>query len=236
MKKPTIKNKPPKPTQALAEGNYTLTGDLEVTADSFTITITGTKSGGTPVPPDPQPPDPDATTITPESDDCTLQVQQAWDNLPDGKTLVLSGQFGISDTLRLSGAKTLRGDPDTPSGIYALRENMSGPYGCILHVRDANNIRLAGFEIDLRNMPVEGVLLEGGSDKTLEDLDIHNIAYPAGRHGQPYACIHSDGGLRTKILRCHTHDTQGHHRVWRGLPGHLAGGRDRRDYRRLPLA
>lgn len=178
-----------------------LEGSLARTPDGgFTLTLTGSPGeppvdpGEPPVDPpvDPGEPPEDAVVITPTGGDDANLIAGAWNSLPDGDTLILSGMFHAAHTIFLDGfGKTLAADPGTPSGIRSTNAGlMAGPYASMVCVR-GDECMVRDLEFDAQGYPTELVFFQGTNLSGIQGCWLRNVACHSG--GPPYGAIHSEG-------------------------------------------
>jgi len=189
-------------------GGYDLSGRLDVTETTFTLTLTGTKPGT-------QPPDPPelperAEIIEPTGGDDTALLRDKVNRMADGDTLVLRGMFRVSDTLKFEGGRgrTVCGYPGERSGLLVESAEMPGMYGAMLWFKDAQASTMRDLEIDGQNKSTTPVEVDWGSGNTIERLYIHDIGYSGSDDGT-LAAIHSEGGAGLTVRGCRIERTGG---------------------------
>lgn len=176
---------------------YTLTGSMEQTDRSFTLSLQGAVDS---TPPEPEPPPEELIVITPTGGDDAGLIQGKLNDLPQGFALMLSGMFNVGSTLWLDGQeKQLIGDPYKQSGLRPIRAGLNGHYGALLCTTpDTARCRILGLEFDGGNLPVEMVFFDGGVDNTIEGCKLYDIAsHPAG---PPFAAIHSQSTVNLAVV------------------------------------
>lgn len=186
---------------------FAITGALNETAEGFALSLDAKRGGQ---PPEPEPPPTDAVVIYPTGGDDRQHLQQAFDVLSAGKTLVLSGMFQVNDTVYLEGEqKTVAGDTAKQSGIRSTNGAlMSGPYASMLCARNSTSCRVHDLEFDAAGNRTELVFVTGGDNFWIHDCYLHDIGAPDS--GPPFAAIHSEGVMRIAVSSCRVERTGGH--------------------------
>lgn len=191
----------------LTTDELTLAGKLSRAADGgFTLTLAG-KPGVTP----PIPPPTDAIVITPTGGDDRGHLQQAIDNLPADKTLMLSGMFNLSDTVWMRNAfsKTISGDTSKQSGMRSTNAGiMSGPYASMFCVSDSTSCRVRDLEFDAGGHPTELLYVERGDNVLIERCYLHDVGVMPD--GPPFGAIHSEGVITIAVRHCRIERTGGY--------------------------
>ena len=170
-----------------------LAGQFKRTGNGgFALTFTAEPTGDAP------PPD-DAVILTPTGGDDTGLIQSAWNNLPSGKTLMLSGMFGVGSCLWLEGTdKTLCGDKAKRSGLFPLKDGgYSGHYGAMFCTKPQSlRLTMRDLEWDMGGKAVQPMFFDSGVDITLDHCYIHDIGWKG--QGPPCAGVFSQAvaGLR----------------------------------------
>jgi hypothetical protein len=204
--------------KVLADGYYEISGGIEVAAGSLNLSLSINKTDNTPPPGTELPPG--AIIIEPSGGDDTQRLRDAVSSLPEGGTLMLKGMFRVSDTIRLEGGRyrTVSGYPDVRSGILVESADMPGAYGSMLQLVNATGSNVCDLEIDAQGRSTQPMIVEGGTDNSVERLYIHDVGYQ-DTNDPTLAAIHSERSTRLRIAGNRIERTGGNIDVDSGIRG-----------------